>query len=288
VILSISTGLASLVFFLMVESRTDDPMLPLSLFRSRSFSGANLLTLLLYAALSGALFFLPLNLIQVQGYSATAAGAALLPFILIMFFLSHWSGGLVARYGARGPLVTGPIIAGAGFCLFAVPSVGANYWTSFFPAVVVLGVGMAISVAPLTTTVMNSVNQNQAGVASGVNNAVSRTAGVLALAVFPLIMLYSFNRSLDHEMVGLEVDIEARQAVDRQRTSLAAIELPTGLSADHAAALRRAIAGSFVKGFRIIMLVAAGLSVASALSAWLMLGRRAMSSIQVRLESRAG
>src|SRR5947199_5156217 len=139
VIMALAAGIVGLILFSFVESRLSQPMLPLTLFRSRTFAGTNLLTFLLYAALGGTLFFLPLNLIQVQHYSPTAAGAALLPFILIMSFLSRWSGGLVARYGPKLPLVVGPLVAAVGYLLFLLPGIGGNYWTNFFLPAVVLG-----------------------------------------------------------------------------------------------------------------------------------------------------
>src|SRR5207244_8127257 len=157
-----------------------NPMLPLALFRSRTFTGANLLTFLLYGALGGTLFFLPLNLIQVQHYSATAAGAAFLPFILIIFLLSRWAGGLVESYGPKIPLVVGPVIAAFGYALFMLSGVNAGYWRNFFLPVLVLGTGMAISLAPPTRTALVAVTQNRVGIASGGNNAIARGAGLLA------------------------------------------------------------------------------------------------------------
>ena len=243
---ALAGGAAASVAFVLVEARVRNPMVPLALFRARDFSGANLLTLLLYTALSGGLFFFPLNLIQVQGYSTTAAGAATLPFVLIMFFLSRWSGGLVARYGARLPLVVGPAIAAIGFALFIPPGVGGSYWATFFPAVVVLGIGMAVSVAPLTTTVMNAVGERRAGIASGINNAVARTAGLLAIAVLGLALQHGFNRALDLRLSALDLRPEARHTVDSQRTRLAGADFGDDLAPETRAALRQATNESFV------------------------------------------
>lgn len=276
VVLSLVVGGLALVVFVFNETRVRNPMLPLRLFRSRDFAGANLLTLFLYAALSGALFFLTLNLIQVQGYTATAAGAAFLPFVVIMFSLSRWSGGLVDHFGARLPLTIGPLIAAIGFAMFAWPGRSASYWTSFFPAVVVLGLGMAVSVAPLTTTVMGSVAAEQAGVASGINNAVSRTAGLLAIAVFGVVMLHSFSRNLDRRLNNLKVSEDVLRSLNDQRTRLAAVELPANLDAETRRQIEQAISDSFISGFRLIMLIGAGLAITSALSTWLLIeGKKA-------------
>jgi len=200
-------------------------MMPLTLFESRTFSGANLVTLLLYGALGGALFFIPFKLIQVEGYTATAAGAAFLPLILIIFLLSRWSGGLVDKYGARNPLIIGPIIAAIGYVIFAVQGIGGSYWTTLFPAMIVLGLGMAISVAPVTTAVLGSVDKRYSGIASGVNNATSRIAGLLAIAVLGLFVLSMFNKRLDNHMLSIEMKPEAQQVFEEQRIRLAPAEM---------------------------------------------------------------
>jgi MFS family permease len=249
-------------------------MVPLALFQSRSFSGANLLTLFLYAALGIFFFVFPLNLIQVQGYSTTATGAAALPLILLMFFLSRWSGGLIKRYGPRAPLLTGPLIAATGFVLFAIPSVGASYWKSFFPAFVVLGFGMAISVAPLTTVVMSSVDQNRAGTASGINNAVARVASVLAIAILGIVMVKMFSSNLDRSLRGRLLPPGILQYLQSNTIKLAGLDLPSGLDADTTAMIRASISHAFVYGFRTEMFICAGLSLASGAVAWLMIPTR--------------
>lgn len=265
--------LGALVFF---EARVASPMLPLALFDSRSFTGANLLTLLLYSALGIFFFLFPLNLIQVQGYSATATGAALLPFILIVFLLSRWSGGLVARYGPRVPLIVGPLIAAVGFALFAVPSVGNSYWKTFFPAVIVLGFGMAVTVAPLTTVVMNSVGQDRVGAASGINNAVARVAGVLAIAVLGIVMVNAFGHRLNRDVAPL-VPPSVLQQLRAQEIKLAGLPVPPDLDPTTKAIIHESIADAFVFGFRIVLLICAALSLASAAVARLMIPSRNFS-----------
>ena len=270
---SVGGGAVALGMFVLVERRARNPIMPLSMFRSASFSGANLLTLLLYGALGGALFFLPFNLMQVQGYSATAAGAAWLPFIVIVAALSRWAGGLMTRYGAKLPLVVGPAIVCVGFLLFAVPGIGGMYWTTFFPATVVLGLGMAVSVTPLVTVVMGSVDAGHSGVAAGINNAIARTAALLAIAVLGVVMLSSFNSALDARLERIGAPPAVAAGLVEERIKLAGAALPAGLTPGFDEAVARAIDGAFVSSFRVVMLAGAGLAMAGSVAALAFIGR---------------
>jgi EmrB/QacA subfamily drug resistance transporter len=262
----LASGL-TLAAFITWEARAPSPMVPLHLFRSATFTGANVITLLLYFALAGALFFLPFNLIRIQGYSATLAGAAFLPLTLIMGGLSTWSGGLVDRYGARAPLIVGPLLAAAGFAMLAIPGVGGSYWTNFFPAMIVLGLGMAITVAPLTTVVMAAVEDRYAGTASGINNAVARIAGMLAVAVLGAAAVGVFGQALETRFAELQVPPDIRSALEQQVPKLAEAEVPPRVEGEERHRLEQALAASFVLSFRVVMLLAAGLALVSAVCA---------------------
>jgi len=270
---SLVVGSGSLCAFVFAEAHLPIPMVPLALFQSQSFSGANLLTLLLYSALGIFFFLFPLNLIQVQQYSPTAAGVAILPFILLMFLLSRWAGGLVARNGARGPLMIGPLLAAIGFALFAVPSIGGSYWKSFFPALMILGLGMTVTVTPLTTTVMTSVGEDRVGTASGINNAVARVAGVVAIAVLGIVMVKAFGFRFERGLADLSLSPSVLEELRTNEIKLAGLPVPPGLDPSATAKIRESVQEAFVYGFRIVMWICAGLSLASAAVAGLMIPR---------------
>jgi EmrB/QacA subfamily drug resistance transporter len=257
-------GVLALAGFFAVEHWSRAPMVSLKLFRSRNFAGGNLLTLFLYASLGGLMFFFPMDLIEIQHYTATQAGAAFLPFVVIMFGLSRWAGGLVARYGSRIPLTVGPLVAACGIALFAIAPEGGSYWATFFPAVVVMGLGMTISVAPLTTTVMNAVPESESGLASGINNAVSRLAALLAVAVFGAVLVTVFNHSLDRYLEHLPLNLGIRAQIDAVRPQLAAAHIPDSM-------VQRAITESFLGGYRVVIWIAAALAALSAVTACLLI-----------------
>lgn len=263
VIGSALAGVLLLVLFVtVIERRAREPIVPLSLFRSRAFSAVNALTFFLYGALSAATFLLPFNLIQVQGYSPVRAGAAFLPFVGTMSLLSRWSGALADRIGPRLQLVIGPLLAGVGFALMAIPSKGGSYWLTFFPGIAVLGLGMATVVAPLTTAVMTSIEERHAGAASGINNAVARAAGLLAIALFGAIAVALFARSLDARLQTAPPEIRVSMA--GQAASLAAAAPPASLPPEMKMHVRQAIEASFIESFRAVMFGAAALCAAAA------------------------
>ncbi|MEM7348059.1 MAG: MFS transporter [Chloroflexota bacterium] len=280
VLIAFIGGTASLIAFVKVEQYSEAPIMPLHLFQSRTFTGANILTLFLYGAMGAALFFLPFNLIQVQDYSATAAGAAFLPAILIIFILSPLSGNLVNRFGARWPMIIGSLIVAVGYLLLAVLDIGGNYWRTIFIPIVVLGLGMAITVPPLTVTVMGSVDTRYSGAVSGINNAMSRVAVVLAIAILGVFVLTSFNNNLDRQIAPLNLPQSVETHLEAERIKLAGAELPEDIDEALQIALSKAIDDSFVMAFRLIMFIGAGLCVGSAFTAYWMIDDKLTSPEQ--------
>ncbi len=269
-------GVAAFVGFALVETRSREPTVPFALFRSSTFTGSNLLTLFLYAALSGGMFFLTLNLIQIQGYDERLAGLALLPLAILLTLLSRWAGGAADRYGPRLPLIIGPTLAGAGFLLLALPGLTAgptDYWSEFLPGLTGVGLGMGITVAPLTTAVMSSVSTTRSGIASGINNAVARTAGVLSIAVLGGLTLLLFGRSVAIQTAKLDLTSEARASLRLEAGKLGEAQVPTSALSE-AAAIQQAYRTAFVDTFRVIIYACAGLSWLGALSAALFVERR--------------
>jgi EmrB/QacA subfamily drug resistance transporter len=270
-------GAVMLVAFVYAEARQVAPMVPLGLFRSRTFAGANLLTLLLYAALGGVLFFVPFNLIQVQRYSPAAAGAALLPFVLLISTMSPSAGRLATRFGARPLLFGGPLLASLGLALLALPTTGGVYWNTFFPGIAVLGLGMGATVAPLTAEVMGSAGRSHAGVASGINNAISRTAGLLAVAGLGLLFLVRFDSVLEDALAKLSLSPEVLRAVDAERNKLGAADF-SAFDAPMREALRHAFDVAYVAAFRTLMLAGALLAALAGLVGFAMIEERPRSA----------
>ncbi len=277
VIAGLAVGVIALIAFVLVEARSKHPMMPLHLFRSRTFAGTNLLTLFLYAALGVVPFFLVLNLIQVQGYPAEIAGFIFLPFTILIALLGRWSGGLIDRVGARLPLIVGPLIDALGFLLLALPGLTGgpdHYWTTYFPGLLALGVGMGITVAPLTTAVMGSAPQDMSGTASGINNAVARTASVLAIAIVGALAIGIFTTNLDTRTGGLSIPEQAKSDLRAQAQQFGAAQPPADLSAEQTAAATEAIQLSFVDTFRVIAGIGVGLALVSALMTTLLVEKR--------------
>jgi EmrB/QacA subfamily drug resistance transporter len=267
----LAAGSLLLVGFVVFEAKTAEPMVPLSLFRSRMFVGTNLLTLLLYGALGSALFFLPFNLIQVQGYNAATAGASLVPFIAGISLLSPVMGAFAQSIGPKPLLVAGSSLCAVAYALLAVPARGGSYWTSFFPGIAALGVGMGIVVTPLTTAVMGSVSSERSGVASGVNNAVSRAAGLVAVAALGLLLRARFDHALDERLATLDLPPPVLASVVSERRKLGAADF-SAVDGATRAVVSAAFADAYVAGFRALTTASAILAALGALAARVSIG----------------
>ena len=253
--------------------------MPPSLFRSKDFDGANLVTLLFYMSLTGSLYFVPFLMMQVHGYSAFVTGSVFLPFVAMALLLGRLSGRICARFGAKVPLVVSSLAAAAGFVLFALPGAEpGSYWTSFFPAMVVQGFGMALAITPLTTVALGSVEGEHSGLASGVNNAAARVAAPLAVAVLGVFVYGAFSANLDARLDSMNLPGEVRSEMEAAKADLGAAKAPEGVDAGTATEIERAIDESFIAGFRTVMLVCVGLALASALAAALLVNDRRIRS----------
>jgi len=271
---TIGAGVLLGAAFVWLERHVAAPMLPPGLFRSRTFTAANVYTLLLYATLGGSLYFVPFVLIDVQHYTPSAAGASFVPFIALQFALARWSGGLIARFGARAPLVIGAVFAALGFVAFALPGEGGSYWTTYFPAVVLLGIGGVFFVAPLTTTVFNAVSTEESGTASGVNNAVARTAGLLAIAAFGIVLSGAFAQRFNAEISGARLSAHTIGVVEDHRGQLFAGGVPPEIKASDRPLVAQVVRDSYLAGFRAVMVVSVVISLmAAALAAAFIPGR---------------
>ncbi|MEJ7815382.1 MAG: DHA2 family efflux MFS transporter permease subunit [Rubrobacteraceae bacterium] len=289
VLAALMLGVIALSAFVFVERRTKDPMVPPTLFHSRSFAGANLVTLLFYMGLTGSLYFLPFLMMQVHGYSAFASGSVFLPFVAMALLIGRLSGRICERFGAKVPLIVASLAIAVGLLLFALPGAEhGSYWTSFFPAMVVQGFGMALAITPLTTVALGSVEGEHSGLAAGVNNAVARVAGLLAVAVLGVLVYGAFSASLDARLEGMDLPGGSRSAMEAAKADLGAAQAPEGVDARTEARIEGAIAESFVAGFRAVMLAAAGLAFASALVAALLVGDKRVPSASSNPARRLG
>ena len=254
-------GVALMAVFLIMEAHTKNPLVPLSFFKSRIFSTVNMSTFLLYGALSIVFYFLPFNLIQVQGFSATQAGAANLPFVFIIFLFSRWSGGLYDKVGARLPIAVGSVIAGLGFlALGYMPGLNASYWKDFLPGLILFGLGMSLCIAPLTTAVLGAVPDKFSGLASGVNNAVTRLAGLVGIAIMTSMIVMWFHHYLEMALINMPIDASLKQELLGRSQDLAGLQ---GQSTEVDGIIRVA----YLESFRSVMISAALLSFSSSLCA---------------------
>ena len=269
----ISTGVILIVVFLVVEKKSKHPMIPLELFSNNIFSGVNLLSFTLYAGLGAIMLFLSLNIIQIQGYSQLQAGMTFLPFSFLMIVFGRKMGGFTDKYGARIFLIVGPILTGTGMLLLSLigktegPS---EYWTTYLPPFLLFAIGMSITVVPLTTSVMTSVDESKSGIASGINNSVTRVAGTFIIAISGALAIYWFSEDVLNQINNLAVNSEDRKLIMAEAINLGDAKSPEFANKELVKQINLIFENSFLNTYRNIGLVSAGLAYISALIAFFM------------------
>lgn len=252
-------GILDLILFLVVEKRSKNPMIHLKLFSNIHFTGLNLLTFFLYGALGGGFLFLSLNLVQIQGYTQTESGLTFLPFTFILGLFSRYIGALSDRLGSRLFLIIGPFTVGLGFLFLSFirqTDGSSDYWISYFPGMILVSIGMLLTVVPLTTAVMTSISQKQSGIASGVNNAVSRIAGIFSNAAFGGLALLIFTQVVLQKLEGSEFRETQKAQIVAETANLGNAEIPPGtFSAGQKAHIRELYHHSFLTAYQSILWV---------------------------------
>ena len=264
--ISIVTGLLSLAVFIFIEKKSRHPMMPLDLFNNSTFTGTNLLSFFLYAGLGAGMLFLSLNMVQAQGYSQLQSGLTFLPFTLLMISIARFAGAFADKHGPRSLLIAGPAIAGVGFILlsFVQQTNGASeYWSTFFPGIIVFGFGMSLTVAPLTATVMGSVPDHSSGIASGINNAITRIANVFANAIFGVLAVVFFSSALQTQISEINLNSKEKQMVIAQAVNLGNAKAPASIN--NKAGVQKAYQSSFIHVYQNVMRISACLAFAGAL-----------------------
>jgi EmrB/QacA subfamily drug resistance transporter len=257
-------GAAALVMFFVAESRAKDPMIPLAFFRLSNFGPIQAYTFILWAALQGTTFFVPFRLMQVQGFAPTQAGVALLPLVVMASILSRWFGRLADRHQPRIFLIVGACLNGCGFLALAIPDAGTSYLVSFMPALILIGIGMGVCQVPVTVIAMNAAGPGNVGTSSAINNMAARTGGLIAIAVFGLILAQGYNAALGAHLAASGLPDAAQQALLAERTRLAASAIPSDLPAGQQEAAAAIVKASFISGYRWAMLTAGTMAFLSA------------------------
>jgi EmrB/QacA subfamily drug resistance transporter len=273
------TGVLLLAVFVTIEKNSKSPMMPLHLFTNLTFSGANLLTFFLYAGLGAGMLFLGLNMVQVQGYSQLQSGLTFLPFTVLMITIARFAGALADKHGPRLLLIAGPALAGLGLLIlsFVKQTDGPSaYWTTFFPGILVFGLGMSFTVAPLTAAVMGSVNDHFSGTASGVNNALTRIANVFANAILGALAVLFFTGTLQGEIKNVKLNDRQKQEVIKQSVNLGNAKIPDSITGQDKATIEKAYKNSFISAFGDIMRISAGLGFLASLMAVLFIRNMAV------------